>query len=144
LFAGIILLAAFVPLRAFNAFGNIRPMAGSTWIDFLNVVKYPPSWSFTFITMGLNLLLLSGLNSDKIRNGWVTNTLAVFGRVPLFIYLTHLLLFAVLGRIFTPSGSSYLLMYIFWIAGITLLYYPAQWYARQKSSPQARRVLQYL
>jgi uncharacterized membrane protein len=141
---GIVFLAAFIPVRALDGFGNIRPIQGNTWIDFLNVVKYPPSWSFTLITMGLNLLILSALKWSAGRISWMTKTLAVFGRVPLFVYVTHLLLYALLGRIFTPHGSSYLLMYAFWLMGLAILYYPAQWYARQKRASRMRTVLQYL
>jgi uncharacterized membrane protein len=144
LIIGIVLLAVFIPTRALNSFGNIRPMEGSTWIDFFNVVKYPPSWSFTFLTMGLNLLILGLLSWSTHRIAGLASTLAVFGRVPLFIYITHLLLYALLGRLFTPTGSSYLVMYIFWLAGILLLYYPAGWYARQKKAPRTRAFLQYL
>ncbi|MGD8731321.1 MAG: hypothetical protein PVH92_05525, partial [Anaerolineales bacterium] len=63
---------------------------------------------------------------------------------PLFVYVTHLLLYALLGRIFTPHGSSYLLMYAFWLMGLAILYCPAQWYARQKRASRMRTVLQYL
>jgi uncharacterized membrane protein len=141
---GIALLAAFLPLRALNGFGNIRPMEGSTWIDFFNVVKYPPSWSFAFLTMGLNLLILGLMSRSMSRLGSVVKTLIVFGRVPLFVYISHLLLYALLGRLFTPSGSPYLVMYAFWLMGIAILYYPAKWYARLKGSSRARPILQFL
>lgn len=144
LLAGVLLIAAFIPTRALNGFGNIRPMDGSTWIDFFNVVKYPPSWAFTFLTMGLNLLLLRLLHWCSNRMAVISNILAVFGRAPFFIYLTHLLLYALLGRIFTPNGSSYLLMYVFWFAGLALLYTPAKCYARIKRMPATRPFLQYL
>lgn len=39
---GIAFLVGFVILRSLDGFGNIRPSAGYTWIDYLNVVKYPP------------------------------------------------------------------------------------------------------
>jgi hypothetical protein len=50
---------AAVVLRSLDGFGNIRPRPGNTWIDFPNVVKYPPSMTFTLMTMGNNSILLS-------------------------------------------------------------------------------------
>lgn len=141
---GFCLLIAFVPIRAINGFGNIRPMEGTTWIDFMNLVKYPPSWTFSFITVGLDLMMLSGLHFGRQRLSRFINVLSTYGRVPLFLYITHLLLFALSGRIFTPLGSTFFVMYIFWFVGIALLYYPAKWYAHQKKSPRARILLQYL
>lgn len=144
LIMGFGLVIIFFPIRALNGFGNIRPMAGSSWIDFLNVVKYPPSWSFTLIALGMNLIILGVLNRIMPRARSLINTLAAFGRVPLFLYVTHLLLYAVLGRIFTPAGSSYALMYLFWAGGLALLYPLVIWYARKKTMPSLRPYLQYL
>ena len=61
LLLGAMFLLAFVVLRALDGFGNIRPRPGNTWIDFFNVVKYPPSMTFTLLTMGVNLILLSAI-----------------------------------------------------------------------------------
>jgi uncharacterized membrane protein len=144
MYSGLALLIAFIPIRALNGFGNIRPMPGDSWIDFLNVVKYPPSWSFTFVTMGINLSLLGILHRARSRLAGVIDVLAVYGRVPLFLYIAHLFLYALLGRAFTPAGSSYALMYFFWLLGLALLYFPALWYARMKSGSEFRPVLQYL
>ena len=55
---GAALLAAFAVLRWTDGFFNIRPPAYESWIDFLNVVKYPPSLTFLFLTLGIDLLLL--------------------------------------------------------------------------------------
>ena len=60
---GVIFLAGFSLLRALDGFGNIRPRAGDTWIDFLNIVKYPPSMTFTLLTMGVNLILLGAFST---------------------------------------------------------------------------------
>ena len=58
-------------LRLFplDGFGNIRPRAGDTWIDFLNVVKYPPSITFSLLTMGTNLIILGLLARTTGRLG---------------------------------------------------------------------------
>jgi uncharacterized membrane protein len=143
-YTGVSLLVAFVPIRALDGFGNIRSMQGTPWIDFLNVVKYPPSWTFTFITMGLNLILLSIFQRGEQRLRRIIAFLSIYGQVPLFLYITHLLLYALLGRALTPYGSTYGLMYLLWLGGLASLYPLAIWYARLKSAPALHPVLQYL
>jgi uncharacterized membrane protein len=49
---GLAFLLAFVVIRYFDGFGNIRPRMSNSWIDFLNPVKYPPSMTFTLMTTG--------------------------------------------------------------------------------------------
>ena len=55
---GVLFLMLFLCFRRLDGFGNIRPMPGEGWMDFLSLVKYPPSLTFTLFTMGINLLLL--------------------------------------------------------------------------------------
>jgi uncharacterized membrane protein len=116
-------------------------MLGDSWIDFLNVVKYPPSISFTFLTLGLILLLLGVL--ARINKGWhkFLSPLVVFGRSPLFFYVLHLFVYAVIGILFTPSGTSLGNMYFFWIAGLLLLYPLCLWYGRLKQRQRAGSIL---
>ena len=47
--------------------------------------------------------------------------LVVFGRVPLFFYVAHLFLYAALGHLLTPQGTSLWIMYLFWVAGLLFL-----------------------
>lgn len=144
LLLGSCLLLLFVPLRALNGFGNIRPMAGQGWIDFLNVVKYPPSMTFTLLTMGLNLVLLYALQLGRSGLTRLVNLLAVYGKAPLFLYVAHLLLYAALGRWLTPKGSSFGVMYLLWLVGLALLYPLAQWYPALKRNRRLRPILQFL
>jgi len=90
-------LVAFVVIRLLDGFGNIRPRLGNDWIDFLNVVKYPPSMTFTLLTMGVNLILLWLF--ARARDSWqqFLQPLAVFGQAPLFFYVLHLFLYAGMG-----------------------------------------------
>lgn len=119
---GVTFLMAFLALRALDGFGNIRPRAGDTWIDFLNVVKYPPSITFDLLTMGVNLVLLGlfARADEKLQRFF--HPLAVFGQVPLFFYLAHLFLYAGLGRWPTPHGTSIPQMYPYWLLGLLILY----------------------
>jgi uncharacterized membrane protein len=132
LWLGIFLLGAFAVLRNFDGFGVIRPRAGESWIDFLNVVKYPPSLVFTFMTMGVNLMLLWIFS----RNGKIIEALSkplvTFGREPLFTYVMHLWLYMLMGRYLAPNGMSIPNMLPYWLLGLLILYPLTLAYGRLK------------
>lgn len=115
-------LALFVALRLANGFGNIRSRSRHDWIGFLNVVKYPPSLTFVLLTLGFNLIILRLLNLIKDREKLAWDPLLVFGRAPLLFYLLHLFLYAAIGYVFAPRGSSLLLLLLYWLLGLALLY----------------------
>jgi uncharacterized membrane protein len=143
LLLGSVFLLACVVLRTLNGFGNIRPRMGNTWIDFFNVVKYPPSMTFTLLTMGINLILLSAFArvGEKLRS--VLSALAVFGRAPLFFYTLHLFLYAGLGWLFTPRGTSIPAMIPFWLLGLLILYPLCLWFGRLKQRQPATSILRF-
>lgn len=121
-------IVAFAGIRYLDGFGNIRPRMGDTWIDWLNTVKYPPSIAFTLLTTGINLLVLGGM--AQVR-GWgqrLLAPLAVYGREPLLFYLAHILLYAGMGHLLTPNGTSIPLMYPFWLLGLLILFPLCLWY----------------
>lgn len=138
LWLGIALLALFVFIRFVDGFGNIRPRAGDTWIDFLNVVKYPPSMVFTFLTMGVNLVILWALSKASKLVEMVSRPLVVFGREPLFMYVLHLALYMLIGKYYTIRSMSIPAMLPYWLLGLLILYPLALWYGRfkQKQSLQ--------
>jgi uncharacterized membrane protein len=119
---GLAFLLAFAVLRLLDDFGNVRPRAGDGWIDFLNVVKYPPSMTFTLLTTGINLIALAAFARLGEWRPALLRPLAVFGRAPLFFYLLHLFLYLLLGVLFTPGGSSIPFMFPFWLLGLLILY----------------------
>lgn len=143
LLLGCACLLAFVLLRALNGFGNIRPRTGNTWIDFFNVVKYPPSMTFTLLTMGVNLILLSAFAKAGENLQPVLNALAVFGRAPLFFYALHLFLYAGLGWLFTPRGTSIPAMVPFWLLGLLMLYPLCLWFGRLKQRQPMTSILRF-
>ena len=136
-------LLAFLVLRTLDGFGNIRPRMGNTWIDFLNVVKYPPSMTFTLLTMGVNLILLSSFARMGEKLQPVLNTLAVFGRAPLFFYTVHLFLYAGMGWLFTPRGTSIPATVPFWLLGLLILYPLCLWFGRLKQRQPAMSILRF-
>lgn len=137
-------LVAFVILRNLDGFGNIRPRSGDSWIDRLNVVKYPPSMTFTLLTMGFNLLILWLFSRTQAVGGWLLERLAVFGRAPLFFYVIHLYLYLVLGGLFAPTGTSIAAMYPYWLLGLLILYPLTRWYGAVKHRRPTTSVLRYL
>ena len=140
--AGFILV--FLVLRYFDGFGNIRPRGGNSWIHFLNVVKYPPSITFSLLTMGVNLAIMGlfGLVGEKLQRYF--QPLVVFGRSPLFFYLAHLFLYAGLGHWLTPHGTSIPKMYLFWLLGLLILYPLCRWYGQLKQRQPANSILHFL
>ena len=136
-------LVLFVLLRAVDGFGNIRPRSGTTWIDFLNVVKYPPSLTFTFLTMGVNLIALGLFGRIAEKREILLWPLVVYGRTPLFFYLVHLFLYAGLGYLFTPQGTSIPRMIPYWLLGLLILFPLCLGFARVKSSHLVGSALRY-
>ena len=59
--------------------------------------------------------------------------MAVFGSSPLFFYITHLYLYALMGWAF-PHGMGLVQMLLVWIAGLLILYPLCLWYGRFKQN----------
>jgi uncharacterized membrane protein len=90
--AGVIAVALFIALRFLNGYGNPDPWTAQrtpalTVASFLNVRKYPPSLDFLLMTLGPVLIALA--LTEGVR-GTVARWLSVYGRVPLFFYVTHI------------------------------------------------------
>jgi uncharacterized membrane protein len=141
---GVALLLLFYLVRVIDGFGNIRPRAGDSWIDFLNVVKYPPAMTFTLLTMGINLIFLGIFARTLTIAQGVLQPLTVIGQVPMFFYILHLYLYGRLGAWFEPSGTSISAMYPYWIMGVLILYPLCLWYGRFKQRQPANSLLRFL
>jgi uncharacterized membrane protein len=137
-------LALFLLVRIGNGFGNINPVAGSSWIDFLNVTKYPPSLTFILLTLGVDLLLLALFSHmGTIINKW-GKPILVFGRVPLFFYLLHLYLYGISSHLLAPAkGTTLIVMYLYWIGGLALLYPLCIWYEKFKRSKSTESIWRF-
>jgi len=125
---GLAAIAAAVALRAAGGFGNLRAPRDGSWIEFLNVIKYPPALVFTLFMVGGNLLLLSMFERLRV---WATRggaILLVFGQAPLAYYIAHLWLFASVGMIWFRQGAGYGVVYLIWILGLVPLYAFTRWY----------------
>jgi len=130
LWRGIFLLGMFVIVRWLG--GDPHPPAGGL-IGWLTVTKYPPSWAFFLLTLGINLVLLSALARWPAH--WLA-PLEVFGRTPFFFYLAHLWIFSAVSWFF-PMGTSFGVMYLVWAVVVAALYPMCERYAQFKFSQPA-------
>jgi uncharacterized membrane protein len=164
-FAAIIL---FVLLRANNLYGDaaiwsIQKDTVFSFLSFLNVTKYPPSLLYTLITLGPALLFLSV--ADRPLNKF-THKVVIFGRVPMFYYLAHILMIhilAVAAALYsnhpemivltnpvyaTPGLKGYgfhlLTVYAVWIGLVIFLFPFCNWFEQYKRKHQHRQWLSYL
>ncbi|NIO03205.1 MAG: DUF1624 domain-containing protein, partial [Proteobacteria bacterium] len=126
LWLGAAAILLFIPIRLGGGFGNIRPWQGDGWIGFLNVVKYPPSIVFLLITLGVDLLLFGWFARLVAGPTAILWPLVVFGRTPLFFYVTHLYLYGYMGQLIAPEGIGIQRMYPYWVVGLVILF-PLCW-----------------
>jgi uncharacterized membrane protein len=165
---GLALLFFFSIIRYLNIYGD--PSAWSrqksalfTFLSFINTTKYPPSLLFVLLFLGIMFLML--FISEKYNNRF-TAMLAVYGRVPLFYFIIHLviihsLMFAMLylqgfgssdllfgafnnGRLKTGGGLELPAIYLIWLSVVLLLYPVCRWYGRYKSDHAENQLLRYL
>jgi uncharacterized membrane protein len=161
---GSALTAAFLIVRAANGYGDpaswsVQPSAGFTALSFLNTTKYPPSLAFLLMTLGPLLIALAWF--DRLRPATI-HPLIVYGRVPLFYFVTHFYaahaaaaLFAyvrygspalqfMVGPIPSMGGSPKLfppdfgydlwVAYVMWAAIVLGLYPACRWFAQIKAA----------
>jgi uncharacterized membrane protein len=139
LIAGLICLVLFPIVRGVSGFGNFQPPAGSSWIEFLNVVKYPPSLGFTLLTLGVNCVLLYMFEKNHHKLGKCKDPLLVFGKTALYFYFTHWFLFSGIGLPFFFIKANLLWLYGGWAVGLLMLYPICSQYLefKQKTAPSS-------
>ena len=170
LYIGFCAIALFVILRAGNVYGDAAAWSVQrntiySLLSFLNVTKYPPSLDYILITLGPALIFLSLAEKPLTA---LTNKLAVFGRVPMFYYMAHILLihlFAVIGVVVSGHkwsdmvltsmvqrqpelrnyGFNLAIVYAVWMAVVLILYPFCRSFDRYKRANLAtKRWLSYL
>ncbi len=148
----------FVLLRAANVYGDPHPWAprgdfAGSLMSFLNCEKYPPSLCYLMMTLGPALLLL-GVFDRYVQNAsnGLAGVFVVYGRVPLFYYVLHLLLIHAASEAIYSAKVGHLvvvrkwfldekldvglpLTYLAWISAVAALYPLCLWYSRVKASP---------
>jgi uncharacterized membrane protein len=95
----VLLLSLFVVVRGANGYGNmLLYRRGGSLVEWLHVSKYPPSISFVTLELGLAAAILSlivGVVSRTPANE--KSPLLVLGRTPMFFYLLHIPLLALVA-----------------------------------------------
>lgn len=175
---GLSAIGLFVVLRATNFYGNPVPPATlvspgdfhrqatleKTIILFFDPEKYPPSLQFLLMTLGPGLLALAFLERIDLRARGLLSALAVritvFGRVPFFYYVLHILAAHLLtvpvalllgqpwdarligGPVLSSPPPGYGLnltgIYVVWMLVNLLLYFPCRSFARYKQTHRQR------
>lgn len=121
---GITFISCFILLRFHNLYGNPVPWYSATthfetFLNILNVEKYPPSAAYLSITLGICFLLLSMAESWQ---GPLSKVMQTFGKVPFLFYIAHLYLIHLLAALFgLIQGYSYATMFNFFA------FYPKDW-----------------
>lgn len=149
LITGISTIAVFLILRTINSYGDPSPWSTEQHplLSFLNTTKQPPSLLFATMTLGPILLLLSLAENSK------NNFFRVFGNVPYFYFILHLLAIRILNLILIAAankpfkfegyplvwqaenfGVPLWTVYLIWLSLILLLYFPCRWYMNYKKS----------
>jgi uncharacterized membrane protein len=127
------------------------------WMRLLSQNKYPASQLFLLMTLGPVIALIPYAEKAK---GWLVNVLTVFGRVPLFYYLMHVLIIhssALLVNYFKEGqlhAEWYLtapftflpeefrwnlpLLYLVFAIDVFFLYFICRWYVKIKANNPGR------
>ncbi len=179
---GVALTLAFFVLRALNLYGNgeastsfflpstvgpwkVQPSLTLTIIAFFDTLKYPPSLDYLLMTLGPALIVLACLDGVAAERG-LGRILLVFGRVPLFYYVLHILVIHAMaifvGMLFhqsvswlwhggfflhpSPAGYGHGLpfVYLMWCIALLILYFPCKWYMAFKNRHREWGWLSYL
>ena len=156
---GLAAIAGFFIVRGINLYGNARPWISfdsfeSTFISFMDPLKYPPSLSYLLMTLGPSLVFLG--QSENLK-GRLVNFCSAFGKVPFFVYILHIYVIHLCAMIlaeFTGFGFEAMILngfvstnqqlvgygvnlgwvYLIWAAIMLLLYPSCMWFGRYKLS----------
>ena len=158
---GALLTLGFFVFRAMNIYGDPHPWATQktalvTFFSFINCTKYPPSLLYLLMTLGPAIVVLGLFEGVLAPLG---RPLVVFGRVPLFFYLLHLVIIHALAVVLAwirygradwmfenpplpisnsvlsfPEGYGYglVMVYAISIAVVFCLYPACRWFANVK------------
>jgi uncharacterized membrane protein len=147
--AGAALTIGFVVLRWTNVYGDPTPWsaqkdAALTVLSFLNCQKYPPSLCYLLMTLGPAFLLLAALLRAR---GPVADLLVVYGRVPFFYYVLHIVLIHSVALALPREPASVhglVAVYVVWSAAVVALFFPCRRYAQLKQEKRSWTWLSYI
>ncbi|HEX6599782.1 MAG TPA: heparan-alpha-glucosaminide N-acetyltransferase domain-containing protein [Gemmatimonadaceae bacterium] len=156
---GIALVIAFIALRLVNLYGDPSRWAHQrsavfTALSFINATKYPPSLLYLLMTLGPALLFLRAVDGAMPR---ALRPALVFGKVPMFYYVLHIVLIHLLAVVacLVRYGSAHWMfesptldrypvtqppgwpaplpvVWLIWVTVVVLLYPLCRWFAGLK------------
>lgn len=163
------MIAIFVVVRAINIYGDPSPWSAQpsglfTFLSFINLTKYPPSFLYIFITLGPAMIFLAFAENFTSR---LWQNVIALGRVPLFYYVIHIFvihILALIAALATGFGLSDMVFnqwitdspnlkgygfnldvtYVIWIVIVLALFPLCLWYDRYKSNHREKWWLSYL
>ena len=135
------LMLIFIVFRFLNWGDYNHNVDTSSLINFLAIIKYPPSVAFVVITFSI----LGGLFwlISKFEKITILQPLLVFGKVPLFFYFAHYYLYIIISK-FTNHAISLSAMYLLWILGLIVLYPVCKYYGQFKKQQSENSFWRYL
>ena len=160
LLIGVGAMVLFIALRANNFYGDAANWSSQknmlySFLSFINVTKYPPSLLYSLITLGPALIFLS-VSERPIKS--LGKKIIVFGSVPMFYYMAHLLFIHILASIaalmtgypemlilktsvlnttaLKGYGFSLTDVYLIWICLVLFLYPLCKWFGKYKKAYQ--------
>lgn len=137
--SGFASLGLFVIVRRMNSYGNMMLFRENDGlIQWLHVSKYPPSFSFAALQLGLMCVVLGLLFKaqnrcgDRIKPG---NPLTVFGQTALFFYILHIVILELSARALGMHNNMGLGTTYLATAGVLFILYPCcRWYRSFKAA----------
>ena len=124
------------------------------WARFFGQRKYPASPLFLLMTLGPTIAVLPLVER---AGGWIAGVLRIFGRVPMFYYLLHILVIHLAAVVVSllrigsispwlfgnhpmmppplPDGYQWGLPLLYLVVAIVVavLYWPCRWFAERKA-----------
>ena len=163
LWIGAIAIALFAIGATIQALNNTGENAPPFIFRLLNQAKYPASQLFLLMTLGPLILLVP---FAERTSGWLSKVLMIFGRVPFFYYLAHILLihvsalavhlmlegrmhhewytYAPYAQVPPESRWSLGLLYLVFVVDVSLLFFICRWYAKYKQEHPEKKWLAFL
>jgi uncharacterized membrane protein len=169
IYLGMGAIVLFVIMRLINIYGDPVPWSAQqtpwyTFLSFINATKYPPSLAYLLMTLGPSLLFLAF--TEKQSSALARNVI-VFGRVPLFFYVLHILVVHIIAVVavvmfgysawtmvlnewvnfsqdLVGYGFGLPVVYGVWTAVVISLYPICRWYERYKMANRGKVWLSYV
>lgn len=141
---GLIFFILFIILRVCNL-GNFHI---SYWehkslpaLEFFNPVKYPPSITYLFMSLGLLFLVHTAVYYSKFyTTQWLSKPLLSFGRAPLFFYIVHMIIVRIVEFFLTnvdyARNDEMATLYVLssWILLLIIMFPLCHYYGKFKQS----------